>query len=129
MLIEHIKMCLDLREISDIQRNWRNVVPQRIAKYAFSLVRRYTTYNRYDALEMLDAAPFSVRDIFIAPFGAQSASVPGRWICVPVKVPCCGTVCVTTASSFTAEQICEHTWGMESSDNHETATISGETKK
>lgn len=89
--------------------------PQRIAKYAFSLVRRYTTYNRYDAPETLDAAPFSVGDIFIDPL-RRTVRVRSRPVDLrPREFALLLYFMRNPGIVLTAEQICEHAWGMEGS--------------
>lgn len=91
------------------------VPPPRIAKYVFSLVRRYTTYNRYDAPEKLDAAPFSVGDIFIDPL-RRTVRVRSRPVDLrPREFSMLLYFMRNPGIVLTAEQICEHAWGMEGS--------------
>ncbi len=91
--------------------------PPRIAKYAFSLIRRYTTYNRYDAPGTVDAAPFSVGDIFIDPL-RRTVRVRSRPVELrPREFALLLYFMRNPGIVLSTEQICEHAWGMEGSYN------------
>ena len=87
--------------------------PPRIAKYAFSLIRRYTTYNHYDAPDTVDAAPFSVGNIFIDPL-RRTVRVRSRPVELrPREFSLLLYFMRNPGIVLSTEQICEHAWGME----------------
>jgi len=92
-----------------------DLAPRLVSKQAKALLRRYTSYNHRDQPEAPETIPFQCGDIFIDPLQrivrVQNCPVEMR----PREFRLLLYFMRNPHIVLTAEQICEHAWGMEGS--------------
>lgn len=89
--------------------------PLLICKHAKALIRRYTAYNHFDQPESVEVIPFQCGDIYIDPLRrtvlVRNEPVELR----PREFSLLLYFMQNPGIVLTAEQICDHAWGMEGS--------------
>lgn len=84
-----------------------------IADLAYAQLRRYTEYNHYSDLSGVEVSAFQIGDIFIDP-ARQEIAVCGRPVNLRHREFSLLLYFMRNPNIvLTAEQICEHAWGME----------------